>query len=129
MNEAYLNFEFRISNFESSNSFIRHSKFDIRHLLSSPVFHDHIARAFVATRLIAACRLSPGRYRVASAGRLSFTAAMRVIDRVHRNSAYFRALAFPAVATRFSERYVLVLGVSNLSDGCVANHRHLSNFA
>ncbi len=41
---------------------------------------------------------------------------MRVIDRVHRHAANRRAFAHPATASGFTQRYVFVLGVSDLAD-------------
>ena len=51
---------------------------------------NHLLRALVAARLVTACRLAPGRYRITSAGSLAFTAAVRVIHRVHRHAANLR---------------------------------------
>src|ERR1051326_2066456 len=45
--------------------------------LHSSISHDHFLRPLVVTRLIAARRLTPGCHRIATAGSLSFTTAVR----------------------------------------------------
>src|SRR5918998_3147750 len=50
-------------------------------LLHSPVAHDHLRRALVLARLVAARRLAPGRDGVAPARGLALAAAVRVIHR------------------------------------------------
>src|SRR5829696_5345270 len=41
-------------------------------LLRSPILQNHLLRALVAARLVAACGLAPGRHRVSSARSLAF---------------------------------------------------------
>src|SRR5688500_18329819 len=100
MNVAYFNFGFWIADFGLADCFLLQSKIQNLKskisLLSSSVLHDHVRRAFVPPRLVAACRLSPRGHRVAAAGGFTFTAAVRVIDRVHRDAADLRTLAHPA---------------------------------
>ena len=98
-------------------------------LLDSPIPHDHILRALVVTRLVAARRLSPGRYRIAAARSFTFAAAVRVIDRVHRDAANVRPHSLPARAAGFTERNIFVLDVADLSDGRATHNRHAPNFA
>src|SRR5687767_13158073 len=97
-------------------------------LLNSPIPHNHFLSALVVTRLVAASRLPPGRYWIAAARSFSFTAAMRVIDRIHRDAAYVRSNSLPASATGFAERNVLVLDVADLSDSRATLNRHAPNF-
>ena len=128
MNVAY--FYFRILDFGFCDLFSienRKSKIQIYFLLLSRTII--FVSAFVTARLVSACRLSPRGYRVTSARSFTFTAAVRVIDRVHRYTANFRAPAHPAAASRFTQADVLVLGVSDLSDRRHADDRNLSDFA
>jgi hypothetical protein len=60
---------------------------------------------------------------MAAAGRLAFTAAERVIDRVHRDAAHVRPLTHPAAPARFADRHVLVIDVADLPT--VAKHSML----
>src|SRR5580700_7946502 len=60
--------------------------------LAAPV-DDKCVRALVIPRLVSASRLPPRGYRMTSARSLAFSAAVRVIDRVHRNAAIMRPLA------------------------------------
>src|SRR6476659_3502641 len=57
-----------------------------RQLFRSPL-HDEPIRALAIAGLVSLGRHTPRRHRVASTGGLAFTAAERVIDRVHRHSA------------------------------------------
>src|SRR5687767_5169410 len=100
-----------------------------RQLLNSPIPHNHFLSPLVVTRLVTAVRLPPGRHRIAAARGFSFTAAVRVIDRIHRDAAYMRSNSLPARATRFAERNVFVLDVADLSDSRATLDRHAPNFA
>jgi hypothetical protein len=66
---------------------------------------------------------------MATAGGFTFTAAVRVIDRVHSYAANFRASAHPARASGFTEADVFVFLVSDLSDRRHTNYWHASDFA
>src|SRR6267142_1233635 len=57
---------------------------------------NHVVCPLVISCLIAACRLAPRSHRMASARGLTFTAAVWVIDRVHRDAAIVRHLSQPA---------------------------------
>src|SRR5690606_25701843 len=77
----FINSRNRCREFASS---IPNSAFRIpQSLLSPAILHDHIVRAFVSARFITACRLSPGRHRMASAGGFALAAAVREIGRAH----------------------------------------------
>src|SRR5919107_3785484 len=93
----------------------------LRVLLNAPVAHDHVRGALVLARLVAARRLAPRRHRVAAARGLALAAAVRVVDRVHRDAAHRRADAVPARAPGLAVRDVLVLDVADLADGRVAD--------
>ena len=57
---------------------------------------------------------------MSSARGLSFTAAMRMIDRVHGHASHGGPLPKPAGAARFADRDVLVIQSSDLSDRGIA---------
>src|ERR671937_2551902 len=79
---------------------------------------DQLVRLLVlAARALAERRHAPRRDRMASALRLAFAAAVRVVDGVHRRAAHGRALALPAGAARLAAADVLVVDVADLSDG------------
>src|SRR5690349_10668537 len=97
-------------------------------LLDSPISHDHLLRALVVTRLITARRLTPGRHRITAAGSFSFTTAVRVIDRVHRDAAHVRTNSFPTRSTGLAQRNVFMLDIAHLAHSRAALNRHASNF-
>src|SRR5882724_2905912 len=94
-----------------------------------PAAHDERVRPLVVARLEAACRLTPGRYRMPSARSLAFTTAMRMVDGVHGNAAVMRTFSHPARSSRFSPGDVFVIRVPNLSDGRQAVLKHFARFA
>src|SRR6185369_13140481 len=100
-NEPYLSisaFGFRISDFfDSGRSSIPQSEIqNPKFLLGSSILQNHLLRDLVTPRLVTTRRLSPRRHRITTTGSLTFTTAVWVIDRVHRNAANFRSQAFPA---------------------------------
>src|SRR5229473_227685 len=90
--------------------------FRISKLLDSPIPHNHLLRAFVPARFIAAGRLAPGRYRIATAGGLTFTAAVRPDS-------------LPTRSSGFSQRDILMLDVAHLAHGRAALNGHAPHFA
>src|SRR5690606_23575081 len=70
----------------------------------------------------AALGLAPRRDRVATTGGLALTTTMRVVDRVHHDTADGRALALPAHAAGLAPVDVALLGVADLADGGAAAH-------
>ena len=70
----------------------------------TPLANDHLRRALVAARLFAHRHLAPRRGRRAARGGARFTAAVRMVDRVHRDTAHRRALAHVALAAGFADR-------------------------
>src|ERR1043165_9564097 len=100
-------------------SLLHPSAFILHPLFDSPVAHDHLRGALGLARLVAACRLAPGRDGVASARSLALAAAVRVIHGVHRDAADVRADAVPARAPGLAVRNVLVLDVADLPHGRV----------
>src|SRR6185312_8934393 len=67
--------------------------------------------------------------RVTSTGGLAFTTTMRVINRVHDNTADGRANALPAHAASLTPVDVGLLSVSNFADGCAAARIDVADFA
>src|SRR6476469_7625487 len=68
-------------------------------------------------------------HRVATAGRLALTTTVRVVDRVHGNTAHARALALPAHAAGLAPVDVRLLGVADLADGRAAAHVDIADLA
>src|SRR3954447_7952390 len=90
---------------------------------------DQPIHRLVLTRLFALGRLAPWRHRMPSARRFAFAAAMRMIDRVHRDAAHRRLSAEPAIAAGLADHDVLVVGVRYGPDRRAAfgaHHPHLS---
>src|SRR6266850_8565313 len=98
-------------------------------LFDSPISDDHLLRTLVPARLVSARRLAPGRYRIASAGRLALAAAVRVVHGIHRHAAHVRSDTTPARTSRFTQRNVFMLDVPDLSHRSPALDRDASNFA
>src|SRR3954454_17950189 len=70
----------------------------------------------------AALGLTPRAHRVATTGGLALTTTVRVVDRVHRDTADGRALALPPHAAGLAPVDVRLLGVPHLADGRGAAH-------
>src|SRR6266436_4256399 len=98
-------------------------------LLDSPIPPNHLLRTLIPACLVSACRLPPGRYRIAPARRLAFSATMRMVNRIHRHAAYVRSDTAPAGAAGFAQRDIFVLDIPNLSDCGPAFNRHSPYFA
>src|SRR3954447_12529534 len=64
----------------------------------------------------AALGLTPRAHRMATAGRLALTTAVRVVDGVHRHTAHRRALALPAHAAGLAPVDVGLLRIADLAD-------------
>src|SRR5436190_12685500 len=95
-------------------------------LFSSPL-DDEPVGPLAIPRLVALCREPPRRHRMPAAGRLAFSAAERMVDRVHRDTPHVRPLAEPAAPTSLADRHVLVIEVADLTDGGEALHENLAN--
>jgi hypothetical protein len=68
-------------------------------LLLATIPDDHPVRTLVVAGLVALRGLAPRGYRMAAARGLALAATVRVIDRVHRDTAHGRADAAPALRT------------------------------
>src|SRR5256712_14214196 len=72
--------------------------------------------------------LPPGADRVRVAlSALALAAAVRVVDRVHRQAAHRGPPALPAVAAGLADSDDLVLGVAELADGGLALEQDLAH--
>jgi hypothetical protein len=60
---------------------------------------------------------------------LTFTTAVRVVNRVHGHTADGRTNALPAGAACFAGNFVHVIAVTDLADGCVAGFVEAADFA
>ena len=63
-----------------------------------------------------------------SARGFTFAATMRVIDRVHRDTAIVRALSHPSLTTGFTERNIFVIAVAYCADSRHAIRRDTPYF-
>src|SRR5688500_12854669 len=79
--------------------------------------HDQLGRRLLLSTSLHAFRLAPGRDRRTATRSLAFTAAQRVIDRVHGHAPHLGTLAAPAVGTGFTNHLQLVVGVADFTDG------------
>src|SRR5690606_22860968 len=98
-------------------------------LLLLAVANDHVLRPLVRPRLVALGGHTPRRNRMTAAGGAAFAAAVRVIDRVHRDAAHGRPDAAPALRARLAELAQVVLIVADLADRRAAIHVHLTHLA
>src|SRR5206468_3556259 len=73
--------------------------------------------------------LAPGRDRVATTGGLALATAVRVVDRVHGDTADGRALALPPHAAGLAPVDVALLGVADLADGGAAARVDVADLA
>src|SRR5580704_5344597 len=95
-------------------------------LLLASAVHNKLVGALVIARLVSAGRLAPRRHRMPSARGLAFTAAMRMVNWVHRNAPVMRTLAQPARPSRLADGDILVVDVPDLPD---RRHAVLRNLA
>ena len=80
-------------------------------------------------RAVAERRHAPRRHRVAAGRGRALTAAVRVVDGVHRDAARLRAHAHVALAAGLADLHVLVIGVADRADrraALGAHHAHLA---
>src|SRR6185436_3849048 len=92
-----------------------------------PSTHDEPIRALVVPGLIPACRLAPRRNRVPAAGGFTFAAAVRMINRIHRDAAHLWPASLPSRASGLAQRNIAVLDVTDLSYGRVAIYVDAAN--
>ena len=92
--------------------------------------NNELVGALVDAGLLTLRLPAPGRDRMRVAlPRLAFTTAVRVIDRVHDDTANRRTDSAPALRTGLAERTERVLGVADFADGRAAVDVDLANLA
>src|SRR6476659_1490987 len=89
---------------------------------------DHLVAVLVGTTG-AALGLTPRAHRVAATRGLALTTTVRVVDRVHDDTADGRADALPAHAAGLAPVDVRLLGVADLADRGAAAHVHEAHLA
>src|SRR6516225_6928549 len=89
---------------------------------------DHRLRALVVARAIALGHRVPRRHRNLALAGAAFAAAVRVVHRVHRDTADGRADALPADRTGLAVLAQVVLFVGRLADGGAAVDVDLADF-
>src|SRR5258708_28971853 len=101
--------------------------------MSAPLFlspaDNELVCALVIARLVPASRLATGCNGVASAGGLTLTTAVWMVNRVHGHAAIHRLLAQPDIAAGFADGHVLVVHVADLPDGRHAIDQHFARLA
>src|SRR6476646_4172138 len=97
-------------------------------LASTTATNDHLVALLVGATG-AALGLSPRADRVTSTGGLALTTTVRVVDRVHGDTADGRALALPAHAAGLAPVDVALLGVAHLADGRAAAQVDVADLA
>src|SRR5258707_4863116 len=90
-------------------------------LAGAPASDDELVAQLVATAG-AALGLTPRADRVTAAGGLALAAPVRVVDRVHHDTADGGALALPPHAAGLTPVDVGLCGVTDLADGGAAAH-------
>src|SRR5690606_22610958 len=97
-------------------------------LAAAPTPHDVLVAGLVLAAGTAFL-LTRGVHRVAAAGGLALTTAVRVVHRVHDHTADGRALALPPHAAGLAPVDVGLLGVADLSDRGAAGDLHHPHLA
>src|SRR5712691_5459866 len=92
-----------------------------------PELDDHAARALVLARLVALGEHPPGTHRILPCRGFSLAAAMRVVDRVHRDPAHRGPDSAPAYAPGLADRFQAVLLVADFADGGAAIHVYFAD--
>src|SRR5512134_515205 len=98
-------------------------------LLPIPALHDHRVGALVLARAIALGERPPRADRVALGAGAAFAAAVRVVDRVHRDATHRRTHAAPAHRAGLADLAQVVFLVADLADRCTAVDQHAADLA
>src|SRR6478752_3649901 len=98
-------------------------------LLAGVAAADDVLVTFLVGVTRTAFLLAPRGHRVTSTGRLALTTTVRVVDRVHRDTAHGRADALPALAAGLAPVDVRLLGVADLADGRAAARVDVADLA
>src|SRR5690606_40561446 len=90
---------------------------------------DVLVRLLVAARSLALVRLAPRGDWMMAAGGAAFTTAMRMVDRVHRDTAHVRLAAEPARPAGLAQVDVRVVRVRHRTDRGEAGPKHTALLA
>src|ERR1700727_2742802 len=77
---------------------------------------DEFVGRLVRPGLLALGRLAPRAHRMPAAGRLTFAAAVWMVDPVHGDAAVMRTMSEPATAPGLADRGIHVVGVRHRAD-------------
>src|SRR5208283_6208913 len=88
-----------------------------------PAADDQIVRRLLLARLVALGGLAPRRLGMVSFG-LALATAVRMVNRVHRDSTDMTALAEPSRAPGLTDRNIFMVEVADLADGSAAIRLH-----
>src|SRR3954462_7998592 len=97
-------------------------------LFAVAVTHDHGARTLVAAGFVTLRRRAPWAHRIPAGRGLAFTAAVRMVNRIHCDAANGRTHATPAHPAGLADGFQIVLFVTYLTDRGAAIHVHLAYF-
>src|SRR4051812_10346343 len=91
--------------------------------------NDHVVRAFVLASLVALGEHAPRADRMPARRGSAFATAVRMVDRVHRDSANRRTHTAPAHASGLADGLQRVLFVSDFTDRRAAVNVHAADLA
>src|ERR1700687_1277916 len=92
-------------------------------LPARPAADDQVVRRLLLARLVSLRRHPPRRLRMVSF-RLALATAVRMVNRVHRDSADVAALTQPSGPSRLANRDIFVVEVADLADSGAALRLH-----
>src|SRR3569832_2792267 len=91
--------------------------FTALHLFLIASFDNKGVGIFPSPGLVSLCQLAPGRDRMGiPLARLSFSSAVRMIDRIHRHPPDGRTPSHPPRSSRLAVRIIFVVDVPDLPD-------------
>src|SRR3954468_9789575 len=96
-------------------------------LFAVAIAHDHAAGALVAAGLVTLRGRSPRAHWIPAGRGLAFTAAVRMVDRIHRNAANGRTHATPAHPACLANGFQIVFFVTDFTDRGAAIHVDLAD--
>src|SRR5690606_13822784 len=77
---------------------------------------NKLLRLLVVSSLVSLCFPTPGRAGMTTSGGLPFASTHRVIDWIHRDSAYLRATAPPACRSCLSVGHIFMICIADRSN-------------
>jgi hypothetical protein len=91
--------------------------------------NNHLVGAFVPSGLIPLGGHTPRTHWVPSARRLTLTATMGVVDRIHDNTSNRRPHTAPTFGTGFTQRAQVMLGITHFTQRRPTIREHATHFA